>query len=168
MDVLSGVRDNWFTLAASTLLVFAATCSGSTEDKLTGSPTPSPPGAATHFVELKDGDTVPTKVTVRFGLREMGVAPAGLDRPNSGHHHLLIDTDLPPLNEPIPNDFNHLHFGAGQTEAQITLKPGPHTLQLLLCETDHIPHSPPDISPRIRVIASDEKSSPQGAAASVK
>jgi hypothetical protein len=54
-----------------------------------------------------------------------------LDRPNSGHHHLLIDTDLPPLNEPIPNDFNHLHFGAGQTEAQVTLKPGPHTLQLL-------------------------------------
>jgi Domain of unknown function (DUF4399) len=106
MDVLSGVRDNWFKLAASTLLVFAATCSGSAEDKLTGGPTPSPPGAAAHFLELKDGDTVPTKVTVRFGLREMGVAPAGLDRPNSGHHHLLIDTDLPPLNEPIPNDFN--------------------------------------------------------------
>ena len=92
MDVLSGVRDNWFTLAASTLLVFAATCSGSAEDKLTGGPTPSPPGAAAHFVGLKDGDTVPTKVIVRFGLREMGVAPAGLDRPNSGHHHLLIDT----------------------------------------------------------------------------
>jgi hypothetical protein len=102
MDVLSGVRDNWFKLAASTLLVFAATCSGSAEDKLTGGPTPSPPGAAAHFLELKDGDTVPTKVTVRFGLREMGVAPAGLDRPNSGHHHLLIDTDLPPLNEPTP------------------------------------------------------------------
>ena len=69
MDVLSGVRDNWFKLAASTLLVFAATCSGSAEDKLTGGPTPSPPGAAAHFLELKDGDTVPTKVTVR-DLRE--------------------------------------------------------------------------------------------------
>jgi len=168
MDALSGVRDNWFTLAASTLLVFAATYSGSAEDKLTGGPTPSPPGAAAHFVELKDGDTVPTKVTVRFGLREMGVAPAGLDRPNSGHHHLLIDTDLPPLNEPIPNDFNHLHFGAGQTEAQVTLKPGPHTLQLLLGDKDHIPHSPPVMSPRIRVIASDATTSPQVAAASVK
>jgi len=110
----------------------------------------------------------PTKVTVRFGLREMGVAPAGLDRPNSGHHHLLIDTDLPPLNEPIPNDFNHLHFGAGQTEAQVTLKPGPHTLQLLLGDKDHIPHSPPVMSPRIRVIASDATTSPQVAAASVK
>jgi Domain of unknown function (DUF4399) len=169
MDVLSGVRDNWFNVAASTLLVFAATCSGSAEDnKLTGGPTPSPPGAAAHFLELKDGDAVPTKVTVRFGLREMGVAPAGLDRPNSGHHHLLIDSDLPPLNEPIPNDFNHLHFGAGQTEAQVTLKPGPHTLQLLLGDKDHIPHSPPVMSPRIRVIASDATTSPQVAAASVK
>ena len=133
-----------------------------------GGPTPSPPGAAAHFLELKDGDTVPTKVTVRFGLREMGVAPAGLDRPNSGHHHLLIDSDLPPLNEPIPNDFNHLHFGAGQTETQVTLKPGPHTLQLLLGDKDHIPHSPPVMSPRIRVIASDATTSPQVAAASVK
>ena len=168
MHVLSGVRDNWFKLAASTLLVFAATCGGTAEDKLTGGPTPSPLGAAAHFVELKDGDTVPTKVTVRFGLREMGVAPAGLDRPNSGHHHLLIDTDLPPLNAPIPNDFNHLHFGAGQTEAQVTLKPGPHTLQLLLGDKDHIPHSPPVMSPRIRVIASDATTSPQVAAASVK
>ncbi len=87
---------------------------------------------------------------------------------NSGHHHLLIDTDLPPLNEPIPNDFNHLHFGAGQTEAQVTLKPGPHTLQLLLGDKDHIPHSPPVMSPRIRVIASDATTSPQVAAASVK
>src|SRR5262249_7869204 len=106
--------------------------------------------------------------TVRFGLREMGVAPAGLDRPNSGHHHLLIDTDLPPLNEPIPNDFNHLHFGAGQTETQVTLKPGPHTLQLLLGDKDHIPHSPPVMPPRIRVIASDATTSPQVATASVK
>jgi uncharacterized protein DUF4399 len=167
MHVPRGVRDNCFKLAASTLLVFAATCSGSAEDKLTGGPTPSPPGAAAYFLELKDGDTVPTKVTVRFGLREMGVAPAGSDRANSGHHHLLIDTDLSPPNEPIPNDFNHLHFGAGQTEAQVTLKPGPHTLQLLLGDKDHIPHSPPVMSPRIRVIASDA-TSPQVAAASVK
>jgi hypothetical protein len=83
-------------------------------------------------------------------------------------HHLLIDSDLPPLNEPIPNDFNHLHFGAGQTESQVTLKPGPHTLQLLLGDKDHIPHSPPVMSPRIRVIASDATTSPQVAAASVK
>jgi uncharacterized protein DUF4399 len=75
---------------------------------------------------------------------------------------------LPQLNEPIPNDFNHLHFGAGQTETQVTLKPGPHTLQLLLGDKDHIPHSPPVMSPRIRVIASEVTTSPQVAADSLK
>jgi hypothetical protein len=116
-----------------------------------GGPTPSPEGAAVYFVGLNDGATHPTKMTIRFGLREMGVAPAGLDRANSGHHHLLIDTELPPLDRPIPSDFNHLHFGAGQTEAEITLKPGMHTFQLLFGDKDHIPHSPPLMSPRIRV-----------------
>ena len=95
-------------------------------------------------------------MTIRFGLRDMGVAPAGLERANSGHHHLLIDTELPPLDKPIPNDFNHLHFGAGQTEAEVTLKPGTHTLQLLLGDKDHIPHNPPIMSPRIRVLVMDE------------
>src|SRR3954449_8314547 len=76
----------------------------------------------------------------------MGVAPAGLERDNSGHHHLLIDTELPPLDKLIPNDFNHLHFGAGQTEAEVTLKPGPHTLQLLFGDKDHVPHNPPIMS----------------------
>jgi Domain of unknown function (DUF4399) len=104
-----------------------------------------------YFVGLNDGASLPTKMTIRFGLREMGIAPAGLDRANSGHHHLLIDTELPPLDRPIPSDFNHLHFGAGQTEAEITLKPGTHTFQLLFGDKDHIPHSPPLMSPRIRV-----------------
>ncbi len=81
----------------------------------------------------------------------MGVAPAGADRPNSGHHHLLIDADLPPLDQPIPNDFNHLHFGGGQTETELTLKSGEHTLQLLMGDKDHIPHTPPVMSPRIKV-----------------
>jgi hypothetical protein len=76
---------------------------------------------------------------------------AGSDRENSGHHHLLIDTDLPPLDQPIPNDFNHLHFGGGQTEAEVTLKHGEHTLQLLFGDKDHIPHTPPVLSQRIRV-----------------
>ena len=121
-----------------------------------GGPTPSPQGAAVHFVGLNDGAKLPTRVTIRFGLRDMGVAPAGLERANSGHHHLLIDTELPPLDKPIPNDFNHLHFGAGQTEAEVTLKPGTHTLQLLLGDKDHIPHNPPVMSPRIRVLVMDE------------
>jgi hypothetical protein len=116
-----------------------------------GGPTPSPAGAAVYFVDPRDGATIPTKSVIHFGLRNMGVAPAGSDRPNSGHHHLLIDTPTPPLNEPIPNDFNHLHFGAGQTEAEVTLTPGDHTLQLLLGDKDHIPHTPPVMSNPIRV-----------------
>lgn len=112
---------------------------------------PSPPGAAVYFIDLKDGQTVPTKFTVHFGLKGMGVAPAGSDKENSGHHHLLIDTELPPLDKPIPNDFNHLHYGAGQTEAEITLTPGDHTLQLLLGDRSHVPNLPPLMSERIRV-----------------
>jgi hypothetical protein len=118
---------------------------------LTGGPTPSPAGAEVYFADLKDGAVIPPTITISFGLRNMGVAPAGSDRENSGHHHLLIDTDLPPLDRPIPNDFNHLHFGGGQSEAEITLKHGEHTLQLLMGDKDHIPHARPVMSPRIRV-----------------
>ena len=95
--------------------------------------------------------TCPPRLTIHFGLKNMGVAPAGSDRPNSGHHHVLIDTDLPPLDQPIPNDFNHLHFGAGQTQATVDLKPGEHTLQLLFGDKDHIPHNPPLFSQKITV-----------------
>jgi hypothetical protein len=130
---------------------------------LTGGPTPSPAGAEAYFDDLKNGATIPSKLTIHFGLRNMGVAPAGTDRPNSGHHHLLIDADLPPLDQPIPNDFNHLHFGAGQTETELTLSPGEHTLQLLMGDKDHIPHTPPVMSPRIKVrVAGSPVSSQQG------
>ena len=135
-------------------LLFAGTVFGGAavaQTKRTGGPSPSPAGAAVYFIDRKDGDTVPAKLKLYFGLRNMGVAPAGSDRENSGHHHLLIDAELPPLNQPIPNDFNHLHFGAGQTEAEITLKPGQHTLQLLLGDKNHVPHTPPVMSARIRV-----------------
>jgi hypothetical protein len=121
------------------------------QSQRTGGPTKSGPGAEVYFVDLKDGATVPAKLKLYFGLRNMGVAPAGSDRENSGHHHLLIDTELPALDQPIPNDFNHLHFGAGQTEAEITLRQGEHTLQLLMGDKDHVPHTPPVMSPRIRV-----------------
>jgi hypothetical protein len=125
-----------------------------------GGPTPSPAGAAVYFVDLKDGATIPPKSVVHFGLRNMGVAPAGSDRPNSGHHHLLIDAPVPPLNEPIPNDFNHLHFGAGQTEAEVSLTPGEHTLQLLLGDKDHVPHNPPVMSDRLRVKVIESAAAP--------
>ncbi len=127
--------------------------------------TPSPPGASVYFVDLKDGATIGPKTTVHFGLHGMGVAPAGSDKANSGHHHLLVDADLPPLDQPIPNDENHLHFGAGQTEVDLTLSQGPHTLQLLLGDKNHIPHSPPVMSERIHVTVADAAPAPAAAPA---
>jgi hypothetical protein len=139
--------------AGALLLSIAAVIGGAilAHGQQSSGPTRSQPGAEVYFVDLKDGASIPAKTTIYFGLRNMGVAPAGSDRDNSGHHHLLIDTELPPLNQPIPADFNHLHFGAGQTEAEITLTPGEHTLQLLMGDKDHVPHSPPVMSPRIKV-----------------
>jgi hypothetical protein len=155
MDVLKKVvaKPSWIMrhVVAMLFVAFASCGAVFSQGQRTGGPTPSAPGAEVYFIDLKDGMTVPAKLKIYFGLRNMGVAPAGSDRENSGHHHLLVDTELPPLNEPIPNDFNHLHFGAGQTETEITLKPGAHTLQLLMGDKDHIPHTPPVMSPLIRV-----------------
>jgi hypothetical protein len=139
------------TVGSLSLLIFAATVGMANGQAKTGGPSPSAPGAMEYFVDLKDGQTVPTKFTVHFGLKGMGVAPAGSDKENSGHHHLLIDAELPPLDQPIPNDFNHLHFGAGQTEADVTLTPGDHTLQLLLGDKNHVPNTVPLMSERIHV-----------------
>jgi hypothetical protein len=112
---------------------------------------PSPKDAKVYFIYPKDGSYIGPNPTIRFGLLNMGVAPAGFDKPNTGHHHLLVDADLPPLDKPIPNDFNHLHFGAGQTEAQITLPLGKHRLRLLLGDANHVPHDPPVYSEEIHV-----------------
>jgi hypothetical protein len=131
--------------------------SGAAAAPTTAVPTRSALGAEAYFVDLKDGAIVPPKVVIHFGLKNMIVAHAGTDLENSGHHHLLIDTELPPLDQPIPSDFDHLHFGAGQTEAVISLKPGRHTLQLLLGDKDHLPHSPPVISRRITVRVVESK-----------
>ena len=91
----------------------------------------------------------------RFGTRNFGIAPAGVNVKNTGHHHLLIDTPLPPLDQPIPNDHNHVHFGLGQTEAIVELPPGKHTLQLLVGDADHVPHDPPVMSRRITIYVRD-------------
>ena len=113
---------------------------------------PAPMGAAVYFITPADGETVTSPVTVRFGLEGMGVAPAGIDKPNTGHHHLLIDApDLPPLDEPIPVDEHHKHFGGGQTETILELPPGTHTLQLLLADQNHISFDPPIVSKRITI-----------------
>lgn len=115
--------------------------------------TPSPPGAAVYFINLKDGDTVMSPFKVQFGLTGMGVAPAGSQNPNTGHHHLLIDTQLSPeqMKQPIPADAQHRHFGGGQTEAVLMLPAGQHTLQLVFADGSHIPHNPPVVSPVINV-----------------
>ncbi|MFQ5697268.1 MAG: DUF4399 domain-containing protein [Myxococcota bacterium] len=104
--------------------------------------TRSTPGAQVYFISPHDGETVGAPVRVRFGLRGMGVAPAGVDLPGTGHHHLIIDAKLPPLDLPIPNDAQHRHFGAGQTETLLDLPAGRHTLQLLLGDARHVPHDP--------------------------
>ena len=114
--------------------------------------TPSPEGAKVYIMAPKDGKTVKKTFTVKFGLKGMGVAPAGVDVPNTGHHHLIIDMDeLPDLNLPLPASDKVRHFGKGQTEARITLEPGTHTLQLVLGDKIHLPHSPAVISEKITI-----------------
>ena len=113
---------------------------------------PSAAGAVVYIVSPAHGEVVGSRVKVVFGLSGMGVAPSGVERENTGHHHLLIDTGLPALDRPIPADDQHRHFGAGQTEVVIELTPGEHTLQLLLADFAHTPHSPPVMSQQVTVI----------------
>jgi hypothetical protein len=111
----------------------------------------APENAAAYFISPKDGETVSSPFTVRFGLKGMGVAPAGIDQANTGHHHLLVDVDKPDLNAALPVTDNIKHFGAGQTETELTLPPGKHTLQLVLGDALHIPHEKPVMSSKITV-----------------
>ena len=114
--------------------------------------TPAPEGAEVYIISPLDGQSVSNPVTVKFGLKGMGVAPAGTDTPKTGHHHLLIDVaNLPPLDKPIPADTNHKHFGAGQTETTLELTPGKHTLQLIMGDKNHVPHTPPVMSKKITI-----------------
>jgi Domain of unknown function (DUF4399) len=113
----------------------------------------APADAYVYIGWPNDGEVVhSTHVRVWFGTRNFGIAPASVVYPNTGHHHLLIDAPLPPMDDPIPNDRTHLHFGRGQTEAVVELTPGKHTLQLLMGDADHIPHDPPLMSKKITVI----------------
>lgn len=110
-------------------------------------------GAHAYIIWPNDGAVISNgKFWLRMGLAGAGIAPAGIDKPNTGHHHVVVDADLPPPGEPIPNDKKHLHFGAGQTEARIELPPGRHTIQLVLGDADHVPQNPPIISKKITVI----------------
>ena len=114
--------------------------------------TPSAAGAEVYIISPKSGAVVHNPVLVQFGLKGMGVAPAGVKFDNTGHHHLLIDTDAPSdPSTPLPATDKIVHFGKGQTETTLNLAPGKHTLQLLLADANHIPHSPPVISKKITI-----------------
>ncbi len=114
--------------------------------------TPSAPGAQVYIIAPKNGDTVSAPVRVQFGLKGMGVAPAGTEVEGTGHHHLIIDKEPPPLNAYLPiDDPQVMHFGKGQTEVELKLAPGKHTLQLVFADKDHKPHVPPVVSEKITI-----------------
>lgn len=134
-------------MIAKTILVAAFALGLGAMPVLAGQ-TPSPEGAKVTIISPADGATVPNPVTVVFGLAGMGV-----DTPNTGHHHLLVDVDPSTidLDSPVPSDDNHIHFGGGQTQTTLTLAPGNHTLILLLGDQNHIPHDPPVMSAPVTI-----------------
>ncbi len=114
--------------------------------------TPAPTGAVVYIISPSHGEVVRSPVVVKFGLKGMGVAPAGVDKINTGHHHLLIDvTKTPSSDAALPSDIHHRHYGGGQTEATILLSPGNHILQLIMGDRNHVPHDPPIISESITI-----------------
>jgi len=135
-----------FALAGAALLAFAAAPAAAD-----GHRTMAPDGAKVYIVSPADGAVVSSPVKVVFGLHGMGVAPATVEHPKTGHHHLIIDAPLPAMNDPIPKDEHYRHFGGGQTEAVVELAPGTHTLQLLLGDHAHVPHDSPVASPKITI-----------------
>ncbi|WP_262695239.1 DUF4399 domain-containing protein [Kordiimonas aquimaris] len=130
-------------------LVFISTFSAQAQE------TPSVENTRLYFIAPNDGDVINGPITVRFGLAGMGVAPAGIEKAGTGHHHLIIDAPLPPFDENIPLDENHMHFGGGHTEVTISLAPGKHTLQLLLGDQNHLPHLPPVFSKIINITVTE-------------
>ena len=123
--------------------------------------TSSPAGAEVYVISPKNGAKVHSPVRVQFGLKGMGIAPAGVKFDNTGHHHLLVDTDAPAnLAAPLPTTDKIVHFGKGQTETMLTLSPGKHTLQLLLGDMNHVPHDPPVMSRRVTVYVRAERAAP--------
>jgi hypothetical protein len=134
-----------FVVAAALVLAASSVTVAHAQER-----TPSPKGAKVFIISPKNGETVTSPVTVKFGIKGMTLAPAGTKKENSGHHHLLIDTDPPAdMSQPLPATDKIVHFGKAQTETTLTLPPGKHTLQLLLGDQNHIPHNPPVLSKKI-------------------
>ena len=111
--------------------------------------------AKVYFINLNDGDQVQSPFLIQFGLSDMGIAPAGMVRNNTGHHHLLINVNDIDLSKPIPSSSNHIHFGGGQTESLVELLPGSYSMQLVLGNMTHTPHDPPVISQKINITVID-------------
>ena len=134
------------------VLVLLSACSQKVDNATADSSMNEPADpVAVYFISPQDGDELTSPVTIRFGLKGMGVAPAGTVRDNTGHHHLIIDAELPDLSLPIPASDNYIHFGGGQTQVTIELTPGQHSLQLLMGNAYHIPHEAPLVSKKITV-----------------
>ena len=150
-------------LTTAALLTLLVACGGNDSAERSGSTGPSAapaaamgrtaatPGAAVFIISPVNGSTVSSPVAVKFGISGMTVAAAGQYDADSGHHHLLIDTELANPDQPIPSDAGHLHFGKGQTETSIELPAGQHTLQLVLGDGNHIPHEPPVMSDTVTI-----------------
>ncbi len=137
--------NRWIAALAATALGAAALA----QDR-----SPAPAGAEVYIIAPRDGATLHGPVTVQFGLKGMGIAPAGVKFDNTGHHHLLVDTDLSEIkpDAPLPATDKILHFGKGQTETTLTLPPGKHTLELLFADYLHVPFDPPLHSKKITII----------------
>jgi hypothetical protein len=138
-----------FVVLATTLLSLSAGLAWAAHHELPRSDAPE--GASVYIISPEDGATVSSPVTVVFGLKGMGVAPAGVATPKTGHHHLIIDAPTPNLDAPIPTDEHHVHFGGGQTEVTVELSPGKHTLQLVVGDLNHVPHTNAVVSKQITV-----------------
>jgi hypothetical protein len=139
------------------LLATAAVLASMALPLYAGGPTPSNPDAVQYIISPMDGATVSSPVKVQFGLQGMGVAPAGVEKEMTGHHHVIVDgavfgsDDPEALSTSIPADETHIHFGGGQTEAMVELAPGTHTLQLVLADQNHVPHATPIMSDVITI-----------------
>ena len=144
--VLPAQADTWKDLKGA-----AKQQAGQKAEEQLGLPQAAPAGSSVYFIEPKDGATVKGPVKVVFGLAGMGVAPAGINQANTGHHHLLIDDPTVDLTKPLPMTDQIKHFGGGQTETTLDLKPGKHTLQLVLGDWKHQPHNPSVTSPKITI-----------------
>lgn len=142
-------------LVTSALTVLALCPVVKAQSDIDGPPAVPPPGAKVEFLDIKNNQRIARGAIIHFGLTKMGIAPAGVDKPSTGHHHLLIDEGarkLPPEGEPIPSDAQHLHFGNGQTDYQVDLDPGPHELRLLLGDSKHISYDPPVVSSVVHIV----------------